>query len=187
VVPNEYQNGYQTGITVFGDADDSWQPGRKIWNQHAYFITNVGDDGTIPVQAAANWDNYNSFRSGDLSTADGLLAPDLVPASDMCEVECSDDRLLVHVLPGNEGMSDVLESQHVQVEIFSEEDDDLDLIDTQFVRADVRAGEFLPSLVFEVEDGDIRDWDAIVVRISSDALECELDNNEIRLPGPFCE
>jgi hypothetical protein len=186
VVPNEYQYGNQTGITVFGDADDSWQPGRKIWNQHAYHITNVNDDGTIPTHADLNWESYNSFRSGDLATADGLLAPDLVAASDMCEVECSDDRLLVHVLPGNEGMSDVLESQRVQIEIFSEEDDDLDSIDTRMVRADVQAGEFLPSLVFEVEHEDIRDWDAIVVRISSDALECELDNNEIRLPGPFC-
>ena len=28
------------GITVIGDADESWRPGRKIWNQHAYNITN---------------------------------------------------------------------------------------------------------------------------------------------------
>ena len=29
------------GITVIGDMDESWRPGRKIWNQHAYSITNV--------------------------------------------------------------------------------------------------------------------------------------------------
>lgn len=29
------------GITVVGDMDQSWRPGRKIWNQHAYNITNV--------------------------------------------------------------------------------------------------------------------------------------------------
>ena len=28
-------------ITVYGDADNTWPPGRKIWNQHAYNITNV--------------------------------------------------------------------------------------------------------------------------------------------------
>ena len=28
------------GITVVGDQDQSWRPGRKIWNQHAYNITN---------------------------------------------------------------------------------------------------------------------------------------------------
>ena len=28
------------GVTVVGDMDQSWRPGRKIWNQHAYNITN---------------------------------------------------------------------------------------------------------------------------------------------------
>lgn len=28
-------------LTVYGDADKSWPPGRKIWNQHTYAITNV--------------------------------------------------------------------------------------------------------------------------------------------------
>ena len=37
------------GLTVYGDADHSWPPGRPIWNQHAYSITNVDDDGGIPT------------------------------------------------------------------------------------------------------------------------------------------
>ncbi len=28
------------GVSVIGDKDKSWRPGRKIWNQHAYNITN---------------------------------------------------------------------------------------------------------------------------------------------------
>ena len=28
-------------VTVYGDTDKSWPPGRKVWNQHAYSITNV--------------------------------------------------------------------------------------------------------------------------------------------------
>ena len=35
------QFGPINGITVLGDADHSWRPGRKIWNQHAYHITNM--------------------------------------------------------------------------------------------------------------------------------------------------
>jgi hypothetical protein len=34
-------NGPSTGITVIGDLDKSWRPGRKIWNQFAYNITNI--------------------------------------------------------------------------------------------------------------------------------------------------
>ena len=35
------QFGPVDGLTVVGDANKSWRPGRKIWNQHAYHITNT--------------------------------------------------------------------------------------------------------------------------------------------------
>ncbi|MBK7829435.1 hypothetical protein [Nannocystis sp.] len=41
VVIHEPYNGPITGITVIGDKNNSWRPGRKIWNQHAYSITNI--------------------------------------------------------------------------------------------------------------------------------------------------
>ncbi|MCP4570333.1 MAG: hypothetical protein GY841_22355, partial [FCB group bacterium] len=39
---------------------------RKIWNQHAYSITNVEDDGSIPRIAANNWETYNNFRQNQM-------------------------------------------------------------------------------------------------------------------------
>ncbi len=33
------------GIRVFGDAEDNWVNTRRIWNQHAYSVTNVMEDG----------------------------------------------------------------------------------------------------------------------------------------------
>jgi hypothetical protein len=41
VVASEPYNGTYTGLTVIGDKNKSWRPGRKIWNQHAYSITNT--------------------------------------------------------------------------------------------------------------------------------------------------
>lgn len=41
VINNNYAYGTKTGVTVYGDKDKSWRPARKIWNQHAYYITNV--------------------------------------------------------------------------------------------------------------------------------------------------
>ena len=32
---------FPKGITVVGDADKSWRPGREIWNQYSYSITNI--------------------------------------------------------------------------------------------------------------------------------------------------
>lgn len=41
VINNNYAYGTKTGVTVIGDKDKSWRPTRKIWNQHAYSITNT--------------------------------------------------------------------------------------------------------------------------------------------------
>ena len=36
------------GVFVFGDANDKWVRTRRIWNQHAYHITNILSDGRVP-------------------------------------------------------------------------------------------------------------------------------------------
>jgi hypothetical protein len=66
------------GIRVFGDAKDNWVDTRAIWNQHAYHVTNVNENGTIPPDARQNWkvDGLNNFRQN--VQGDGLFdAPDL--------------------------------------------------------------------------------------------------------------
>jgi len=54
------------GIRIYADAQDRWADSRGIWNQHAYAVTNVNDDGTIPsaAQARRNWQvsGLNDFR-----------------------------------------------------------------------------------------------------------------------------
>ena len=75
------------GIKVFKDPMDRWMPSRAIWNQHAYHITNVNDDGTIPMVEMSNWKTFNNYRqnvqgsvagttpSGD-ATGKIVIAPD---------------------------------------------------------------------------------------------------------------
>ncbi|WP_353572585.1 FG-GAP-like repeat-containing protein [Candidatus Albibeggiatoa sp. nov. BB20] len=36
------------GVRVFQNKENSWMPARNIWNQHAYSITNINDDLSIP-------------------------------------------------------------------------------------------------------------------------------------------
>ncbi|MCP4130463.1 MAG: PASTA domain-containing protein, partial [bacterium] len=55
------------GIRVFGAEDGSWVNTRKIWNQHAYSISNVNDDGTIPKRPANNWESFNNYRQNQVS------------------------------------------------------------------------------------------------------------------------
>ncbi len=79
-----------TGVRVLRDRLDRWASSRAIWNQHAYSITNVKLDGTIPKTSewGPNWveDTYNNYRAnvqgtagfGDLPDITGRLAKEKI-------------------------------------------------------------------------------------------------------------
>ena len=55
-----------SGIRVYADANDLWVNSRRIWNQHAYAVTHINENGTVPKtsQWSNNWDDptLNNFR-----------------------------------------------------------------------------------------------------------------------------
>ncbi len=69
------------GIRVYKDAKNRWVPSRSIWNQHAYSVTNVNEDGTIPKTSAwvENWTvpTLNNFRQNVPGNPDVKAAPDI--------------------------------------------------------------------------------------------------------------
>jgi hypothetical protein len=54
---------YTNTVAVYQDAQRRWIPTRRIWNQHAYHVTNVREDGTIPAHPKKSWLNLNTFRT----------------------------------------------------------------------------------------------------------------------------
>ncbi len=62
--PNTADRAGTHGVRVFSSPNKDWVPTRKIYNQHAYSVTNVSDDGTIPIKVRNNWTtpNLNNFR-----------------------------------------------------------------------------------------------------------------------------
>jgi len=70
-----------SGIRVYSDANDKWVRSRTIWNQHAYAVTHVDENGTVPKtsQWKNNWEQpgLNNFRQNVPGTADGNLTADL--------------------------------------------------------------------------------------------------------------
>ncbi|HWP07686.1 MAG TPA: CARDB domain-containing protein [Polyangiaceae bacterium] len=67
------------GITVLGDPTDTWVAARRIWNQHAYHVTNVLESGAIPEHEPESWKPlngrlYNTYRSQPRNYG---VAPDL--------------------------------------------------------------------------------------------------------------
>jgi hypothetical protein len=65
-----------TGVRVF--SAPRWTRTRKLWNQHAYSVTNIDNDGNVPATPVNNWTQpgLNNFRQNYIE--DVVAAPDLV-------------------------------------------------------------------------------------------------------------
>ncbi len=52
------------GVRAFSSPNRDWVNTRKVYNQHAYSVTNVSDDCSIPKDPRKNWEvkNLNNFR-----------------------------------------------------------------------------------------------------------------------------
>ncbi|MBC8073756.1 MAG: VCBS repeat-containing protein [Deltaproteobacteria bacterium] len=66
----------QPALVVVRDADDGWVPARRIWNQHAYHVTNVREDGTIPQHQPKSWESLNTFRTQAQRGVGGVCMPE---------------------------------------------------------------------------------------------------------------
>ncbi|MBK9733503.1 MAG: VCBS repeat-containing protein [Saprospiraceae bacterium] len=116
-------HGYSEGkdahhIFCFESANIPWAPARKIWNQTGYHITNVNDDGTIPLYPqnnAAFFDTdscaqqtchqpYNNFMcQATYRTQKGCAqwpAVDLV--TDILEYSCMGDSITLKIILRNQ-------------------------------------------------------------------------------------
>jgi len=98
--------GLQAGIRVFRDGADNWVNTRKVWNQHAYSITNVREDLRIPRTVQPNWRRFNSFRKNPQSfDAPNLVAVDVAADESACPPAMTleatvENRGAVSVAPG---------------------------------------------------------------------------------------
>lgn len=109
VASNNYAYSGWNGITVIGDADASWAPARPTWNQMAYHITNVEDDGTIPLVQKQNWLSWNSFRAGGTILGPSHWQVDLrFGDPELCTVECVNDQVVLTVPVENHGLLDAV-------------------------------------------------------------------------------
>lgn len=102
VVSNDYSaitcptdGSKQRGVRVFGETAGSWVRTRRVWNQHAYHVTNVEEDGTIPANEVPNWTvpRLNNFRQNAQPLGE-FSAPDLVVT---VSPQCTDYGLVARV------------------------------------------------------------------------------------------
>jgi len=99
-----------SGITVLGDPTDTWVAARRVWNQHAYHVTNVLESGAIPKHEPESWKPlngrlYNTYRSQPRNYG---VAPDLALTAIQIsspDAKCGElsDRIEITVVVKNQG------------------------------------------------------------------------------------
>lgn len=68
----------EPGVFIWGDARGRWVGARRIWNQHAYHITNVTETGLITQHETPSWRESNNYRQNLAERREEILySPDL--------------------------------------------------------------------------------------------------------------
>jgi hypothetical protein len=181
-----------TGIVVLRDAEDAWAASRPLWNQHAYAITNVNDDLTIP--RTSEWrrnhsdPELNNFRMNTQGALERLgladLTVSLARAADLCEATTGELTLTANVC--NRGTNPVPDGARV---VFYEGDPD--------AGAGVACETVLPRLldvgectevscVWTLPAGLTAENVTVIVDPDDEVSECREGNNRGVIPAVYC-
>ncbi len=189
-------NSTNQGLKLFKSVSDDWAAGRRIWNQYAYHITNINDDGTVPDAPANNWATFNNFRSGAVTASSGLLAPDLFGEwTDICTGECQEDRLVFWIQAGNRGLADVPGDVEISMVLDSNDGSDPVVLESTVLSGGLDAGELSESIRLEIQGVSDVDLSNLAIHVDGGNWatwdgawkECNEGNNEESWEGRLCE
>ena len=127
-----------SGIFVLQDVHDAWVSTRQIWNQFAYHIDNINDDGSVPSQVSPSWETHNTFRAnrqGELP----LNSPDVVVSSLQVHAHACPPDIKLQVTIENAGMSGIPEGLPVSLYVFHGEGEG-ELVATQNLNQPISPG-----------------------------------------------
>lgn len=174
-------------IKVWQDSADNWVRTRRIWNQHAYSVTNVTEDGEIPAVPQQNWANprLNNFRQ-NVQPDDLFLAPNLVVESvEVRGVGCGDTyEVSIRVRVKNKGSLGVPAGAAVRITGMSG-------ADVQVIADETTSQRLLPGqsetfvITWEVPAQWVMDGFTIDAVIDPDGTvnECIEDDNAVSFDG----
>jgi len=167
-----------SGVRVFSSPDRDWVNTRKIYNQHAYSITNVSDNGTIPKKQRNNWttQGLNNFRLNVQPGASYL--PDLQIKDVSSPLNCDVSTPLYFVVK-NAGWATALAGVKINIWLLATTGSP-QLLGTVQTTKDLRAGEF-ESLKFDVinDSGYFQTRELALTFGDNAPIECRSDNNDV--------
>ncbi|HUU01049.1 MAG TPA: hypothetical protein VM425_06410 [Myxococcota bacterium] len=177
------------GIRVFQDAQDNWVDTRRIWNQHAYHVTNVNENGVIPTTAPSNWlvAGLNNFRQ-NVQGAGMFNAPDLTARIlGFDAAACMTAGIVIWAEVSNRGSQDTPPGVPVSFYLGDPASGGT-LLGTEYTTRMLKPGDgeqvpFVwlnpplnqPATIYVVADD--QGWDAVAGKPSGMHSECREDNN----------
>lgn len=175
-------DGFGSAISAYGDLDESWAPARPLWNQHAYSITNVNDDLSIPVDATPNFTLYNNWHAAVARVdADALLDDLNGIINNVCEDDCDLGYLLITFQVANR--SERVFEGTIPVSFYADFDDGRVLVDTVEVDLSLASAMSSEGINVVVDATAAIGASGLVMRVDDDGsgtgivTECsELDN-----------
>ena len=185
VSANDYAWGGHHGIRVFGDASDHWVSTRRIWNQHAYHITNINQDGSVPDTETDSWTSHNTYRCNLQMEYDPAASPDAVlEAWPMDTLKCP-EAVLLTILVRNIGTLPILKG--AEVGFFIGPPGDNNLVALAIVDFDLEPGGE-ETIKFEMDVTELDGFaDVYVVLDPNGKLsECDETNNTAIVYGVGC-
>jgi hypothetical protein len=183
-------DGYSSAVSIYGDADDSWAPARAVWNQHAYSISNISDDLSVPVTAIPSFSDTNTWHSAIATDGDALVADLESEILDVCTDACDAGTVSVSFHLRNTSESD--RETATEMALYAQFGDSLELLTTKWVDV-VASGWSSEGATVEVDAADLVGADAIVLQADDDGSgtgainECSETNNSFTWSGPFCD
>lgn len=186
LVSNEFP-----ALVVYKDALNSWAPARSIWNQHAYSVTNVYDDGMIPQDTTPNFATYNNYHSAVArmpgeGMVDELEAEILGTCSDDCDAGA------FHLVGRAINRSDRTIPPGVPVSLYAVIGNERVVLQTQLTTLPINSGWTGEPMEFDIPPADIvgatRMWLVADDNGHGGGIisECDELNNAVAIDAPFC-
>ena len=182
-------------LSVYADEDNSWRPARRVWNQHAYSITNVTDTLGIPTQVPPSFSTHNTWHAASSETVGptGHLGPIDVGAEilGVCLDSCRSETIELWARLTNPSPA-TIPADHVSLSLYADTSTGRVLLGTARNSTEVGPGQtggdvrfFVPPTVgfsatrFQVVADDLGGGVGVLT-------ECAEANNTATLEGALC-
>ena len=176
------------GVHVFSSPNRDWVNTRKVYNQHAYSVTNISDNGTVPKHQRANWniDGLNNFRLNVQPGANYLPNLKITNVSNPYTCDNPSDAVIYFVVE-NVGWATAEKGITVKIYRSDTAQGEYKLLGSVQTISDIRAAQ-REQMTFKLPDGEkLANGTYIHIALGDDApTQCKVDGNSVTYE-PKCQ